>query len=81
MTVCSNRRIESLADHGTFQQDLLWLEQWAAMWQMNLAPSKCYTMSIALKHQPSSFLHALCNTPLEGVTFQKYLGAYITSSR
>ena len=53
------------------------LEQWAAMWHMNLAPSKCYTMPC--KHQPSSFLYTPCNTPLKGVTFQKYLGVYIIS--
>ena len=37
-------------------------------------------MSITLKRQPSSFSYMLCNTPLEGVTFQKYLGVYITNS-
>ena len=46
---------------------------------MNFAPSKCYIMSIALKHQPSSFSYVLCNTPPEGVTFQKYLAVYITN--
>ena len=50
------------------------------MWQMNFAPSKCYIMSITLKRQPSSFSYTLCNTPLEGVTFQKYLRVYITNS-
>ena len=47
---------------------------------MNFAPSKCYIMSITLKRQPSSFSYTLCNTPLEGVTFQKYLGVFITNS-
>ena len=74
------RHIESSVDHDKLQQGLLQLEEWAAMWQMNFAPSKCYIMSIALKRQPSSFLYTLCNTPLEGVTFQKYLGVYITNS-
>ena len=74
------RHIESSADHDKLQQDLLQLEEWAAMWQMNFAPSKCYIMSITLKHQPSSFSYTLCNTPLEGVTFQKYLGVYSTNS-
>lgn len=50
------RHIVCSADHGTLQQDLLRLEKWAAMWQMNFAPSKCYTLSITLKHQPSSIL-------------------------
>ena len=63
------RHIESSADHDTFQQDLLQLEEWEAKWQMNFAPSKCYIMSITLKRQPSSFSYTLCNTPLEGVTF------------
>ena len=74
------RHIESSADHDKLQQDLFQLEEWAAMWQMNFAPSKCYIMSITLKRQPSSFSYTLCNTPLEGVTFQKYLGVYITNS-
>ena len=47
---------------------------------MNFALSKCYIMSITLKRQPSSFLYMLCNTPLKGVTFQKYLGVHITNS-
>ena len=47
------RHIESSADHDKLQQDLLQLEEWAARWQMNFAPSKCYIMSITLKRQPS----------------------------
>ena len=43
------RHIESSADHDKLQQDPLQLEEWAAMWQMNFAPSKCYIMSITLK--------------------------------
>ena len=74
------RDIESSADHDKLQEDLLQLEEWAATWQMNFAPSKCYTMSITLKRQPSSYSYTLCNTPLEGVTFQKYLGVYINNS-
>ena len=74
------RHIESSADHDKLQQDLFQLEEWAAMWQMNFAPSKCYIMSITLKRQPSSFSCTLCNTPLKRVTFQKYLGVFITNS-
>ena len=60
MTVCFIS-----ADHDTVQQDLLLLEQWAAMWQKNFTPSKCNTVSISLKHQPSRYmyLNTLCNTP------------------
>ena len=41
------------------------LEQWVAMWQKNFTPSKCNTMSISLKHQPSRYmyLNTLSNTP------------------
>ena len=75
------RHIESSADHDKLQQDPLQLEEWAAMWQMNFAPSKCYIMSITLKRQPSSFSCShLCVTLPWGVTFQKYLGVYITNS-
>ena len=59
------RHNESSADHDKLQQDLLQLEEWAAMWQMNFALSKCYIMSITLKRQPSSFSYTLCNTSLE----------------
>ena len=75
------RHIESSADHDKLQQDPLQLEEWAAMWQMNFAPSKCYIMSITLKRQPSSFsCSRRCVTLPWGVTFQKYLGVYITNS-
>lgn len=74
------RHIQSPADQNVLQQDLYHLEQWAATWQMTFAPTKCYIMSITLKHRPASYSHMLCNTFLEGVMFQKYLGVYITSS-
>ena len=71
------RHIESSADHDKLQQDLLQLEEWeiCAYVAMNFAPSKCYIMSITFKRQPSSFSYTLCNTPLEGVMFQKYIGS------
>ena len=73
--------IESSADHDKLQQDLLQLEEWAARWQMNFAPRKCYIMSITLKRQPSWFSYSRrCVTLPWGVTFQKYLGVYITNS-
>ena len=69
-------------DHSILQQDLLNLEQWASLWQMNFAPSKCYTLSVTgtLKKQPSPFVYSLCDSNLEGVKFQKYLGVYISST-
>ena len=41
---------------------------------MNFAPIKGCIMFLTLKRQPSSYSHTLSNTPLEGVTFQKYSG-------
>ena len=80
-SVLYRRHIESSADHDKLQQDPLQLEEWAAMWQMKFAPSKCYIMSITLKCQPSSFsCSRRCVTLPWGVAFQKYLGVYITNS-
>ena len=72
--------IQRVEDHSILQQDLFNLEQWASFWQMNFAPSKCYTLSVTLKKEPSLFTYSLCKSILEGVQFQKYLGVYITSS-
>ena len=74
------RQIQRVEDHSILQQDLFNLEQWASLWQMNFAPSKCYTLSATLKKEPSLFTYSLCKSILEGVKFQKYLEVYITSS-
>ena len=74
------RQIQRVEDHSILQQDLFNLEQWASLWQINFAPSKCYTLSVTLKKEPSLFTYSLCKSILEGVKFQKYLGVYITSS-
>ena len=74
------RQIQRVGDHSILQQDLFNLEQWASLWQMNFAPSKCYTLSVTLKKEPSLFTYSLCKSILEGVKLQKYLGVYITSS-
>ena len=74
------RQIQRVEDHSILQQDLFNLEQWASLWQINFAPSKCYTLSVTLKKEPSLFTYSLCKSILEGVKFQKYLGVHITSS-
>ena len=71
---------ERVEDHSILQQDLLNLEQWASLWQMNFAPSKCYTLSVTLKKQPSPSVYSLCDSNLEGVKFENYLGVYISST-
>ena len=42
------RQIQRVEDHSILQQDLLNLKQWASLWQMNFAPSKCYKLSVTL---------------------------------
>ena len=74
------RQIQRVEDHSILQQDLLNLEQWTSLWQMNFAPSKCYTLSVTLKKKPSPFVYSLCDSSLEGVKIQKYLGVYISST-
>ena len=54
------RQIQRVEDHSILQQDLFNLEQWASLWQMNFAPSKCYTLSVTLKKEPSLFTYSLC---------------------
>ena len=53
------RQIQRVEDHSILQQDLFNLEQWASLWQMNFAPSKCYTLSVTLKKEPSLFTYSL----------------------
>ena len=49
------------------------------VWQYGLQPAKkCLKMTVTLKKSPSVFQCSLCNVPLEGVSYQKYLGAVIT---
>ena len=75
------RQIQRVEDHSILRQDLLNLEQWASLWQMNFAPSKCYTLSVTLKKQPSPFVYSLCDSNLGGgVKFQKNLDVYISST-
>ena len=74
------QQIQRVENHSILQQDLLNLKQWASLWQINFAPRKCYTLSVTLKKQPSPFIYSLCDSNLEGVKFQKYLGVYISST-
>ena len=68
--------IESSADHDKLQQDLLQLEEWAARWQMNFVPSKCYIMSIKASAIVIFVLAPLCNTPLGGYVPEIFRGLH-----
>lgn len=72
------RKINTVDDHVILQNDLRQLERWAERWQMKFSPSKCHTLRITLKRQPSEFIYTICGSPVEGVRFHKHLGVYIT---
>lgn len=61
-------------DHR-LQHDLHQLEQWAAKWQMRLAPTKCFVLSVTLHTNSLHFSYWLCDTGLDEVKYYKYLGA------
>ena len=70
--------IASPQDHAALQQDLNCLVAWSATWQMSFSPKKCMAMSVSLKRSPLYYQYSICDVPLEGVQYQKYLGVYIT---
>lgn len=67
------RNITSPQDHAALQQDLNSLEEWTATWQMYFLPKKCMAMSVSLKRYPLYYQYSICDVPLEGVQYQKYL--------
>ncbi|KAL8615270.1 hypothetical protein ACOMHN_051762 [Nucella lapillus] len=65
------REINSFQDHLQLQNDLCKLETWASDWGMNFNPKKCFILGI---QQFSNFIYTLCNTPLQHVSSNPYLG-------
>ncbi len=65
------RTINSHQDHIQLQDDLHQLETWATDWGMKFNPKKCYILSI---QKSTHYLYTLCNTPLEHVQSNPYLG-------
>ncbi|KAL8603391.1 hypothetical protein ACOMHN_004242 [Nucella lapillus] len=65
------REINSFQDHLQLQNDLCQLETWASDWGMNFNPKKCFILGI---QQSSNFIYTLCNTPLQHVSSNPYLG-------
>ncbi|KAL8565040.1 hypothetical protein ACOMHN_003416 [Nucella lapillus] len=63
--------INSFQDHLQLQNDLCQLETWASDWGMNFNPKKCFILGI---QQSSNFIYTLCNTPLQHVSSNLYLG-------
>ena len=65
------RPIHSSQDQLQLQNDLQELEIWANDWGMTFNPKKCYILSIK---QSSNHTYSLCNTPLQNVPTNPYLG-------
>ena len=73
------RRIHSLQDQLTLQEDLNNLHCWATRWGMNFNPSKCYIMQIA-RAKPMMKLYEMCGVILASVDRAKYLGVTVSKN-
>ena len=71
------RRIHSLQDQLTLQEDLNNLHCWATRWGMNFNPSKCHIMQIAWA-KPMMKLYEMCGVILASVDRAKYLGVTVS---
>ena len=73
------RRIHSLQDQLTLQEDLNNLHCWATRWGMNFNPSKCHIMQIA-RAKPMMKLYEMCGVILASVDRAKYLGVTVSKN-
>ena len=69
--------VSNVHDVSLFQQDLDTLSCWAVTWQMNFNLVKCNIMSITRSPLKFPAGYKLCNSPLESISFHKYLGVFI----
>lgn len=73
------RRVSSSEDNSILQHDIDRLSEWADMWCMDFAPSKCKTMRVSTKTKHNiQYLYHLKGMALESVKELKYLGVTIT---
>ena len=72
------RPIGSVRDQEALQQDLDSLQQWAARWQMKFNSKKCYIMKIHRARVSKSSSYSFCNTELEQVKHNPYLGVMLS---
>ena len=72
------RVIKSPHDHEVLQKDLTSLYEWSCKWQMSFNISKCKTLWITTKRNPSVFNHSKGNEYLDHVSHHPYLGVEIT---
>ena len=65
--------IYSINDCKRLQQDLVTLERWASVWQMEFNLSKCEHLSITNKKSFVSYDYQLCGQVIQKVSSIKYL--------
>ena len=73
------RRIRSVQDSITLQQDLNALNRWEENWLMEFNPDKCFVLNITRKRKPSLNTYNLHHTQLQTVNTTTYLGVEISN--
>ena len=71
--------INSIDDCIQLQNDLVLLERWANIWQMEFNPSKCEFLAVTNKKSTPSFTYHINEVPIKAVQHAKYLGVTIDS--
>ena len=71
--------INTTDDCVQLQNDLLLLERWANIWQMQFNPSKCEFLAVTNKTSTPSFTYHINEIPIKAVQHAKYLGVIIDS--
>ena len=66
--------ISNDADGDQIQNDLIRLEQWQTIWQMNFNPAKCKVICFSTKRDPPKKVYKLYGAILEEVQSIPYLG-------
>ena len=73
--------INTIDDCVQLQNDLLLLERWANIWQMQFNPSKCEFLAVTNKTSTPSFTYHIYEIPIKAVQHAKYLRVIIIDSK
>ena len=68
------RKINSVSDNTSLQDDLRRVQEWCSLWLMELNSNKCKTVSFHRRKNPLIFSYRIANANLELVPSYKYLG-------
>lgn len=73
------RKINSVSDNTSLQDDLQNVQEWCSLWLMELNPNKCKTAPFHRRKNPLIFSYRIANANLELVSPYKYLGVTLFS--